>query len=70
MTGPSGDLLAYALYSDAARTVNWGDTIGVDTVHTIGNGSPQSLTVYGQIPKSQHPTPGAYTDTITVTLTF
>ena len=70
MTGPGGALLHYAMYSDANRTVNWGNTVGVDTVHSIGNGSAQSLTVYGQIPSGQHPTPGAYTDTITVTLTF
>ena len=70
MTGPGSDHLAYALYSDAARTVNWGNTIGTDTVHAVGNGAVQTATVYGQIPSGQHPTPGAYADTITVTLTF
>lgn len=70
MTGPGSALLAYNLYSDASRTVNWGNTVGVDTVAGIGSGSPQTLTVYGKVPAGQHPTPGGYSDTITVTLTF
>jgi spore coat protein U-like protein len=70
MTGPGGAFLGYSLFSDANRTVNWGNTIGVDTVAGTGNGTPQDLTVYGEIPIGQHPTPGSYNDTITVTLTF
>lgn len=31
MSGPGGALLAYALYQDAAHTINWGNTIGTDT---------------------------------------
>ena len=48
MTGPGGALLAYALYQDAAHTINWGNTIGTDTETGTGNGSGQTLTVYGQ----------------------
>lgn len=70
MTGPGGALLAYNLYSDSSHSVNWGNTIGVDTVAGVGSGSAQTLTVYGRTPAGQHPTPGGYTDTITVTLTF
>ena len=70
MTGPSSALLAYNLFSDASRTVNWGNTVGTDTVHVIGTGAAQSLTVYGEVPSGQRPTPGAYADTITVTVTF
>jgi spore coat protein U-like protein len=70
MTGPGGALLAYNLYSDSSRTTNWGNTVGVDTVAGVGNGNVQALTVYGRVPAGQHPTPGGYTDTITVTLTF
>ncbi|HEY1962774.1 MAG TPA: spore coat U domain-containing protein [Rhizomicrobium sp.] len=70
MTGPSGASLAYNLYSDAGRTINWGNTIGVDAVHGTGNGAAQTMTVYGTVPVGQHPTPGGYVDTITVTLTF
>jgi spore coat protein U-like protein len=70
MTGPAGALLTYALYSDSGRTTNWGNTVGTDTVSGIGNGSAQPLTVYGQLAASQYLAPGAYTDTITATVTW
>ena len=70
MTGPSSSLLAYSLYSDSARSVNWGQTVGTDTVSGTGNGSAQSLTVYGLLPGAQYVNPGSYTDTITATVTY
>jgi len=70
MTGPAAALLSYALFSDAARTVNWGQTIGTDTVTGTGNGSVQAITVYGQAAAAQYVAPGAYTDTITATVTY
>lgn len=70
MTGPSSSYLGYGLYSDAARTANWGATAGVDTVAGTGNGTAQSITVYGRIPASQFVRPGSYTDTITATVTY
>lgn len=70
MTGPGGATLGYALYSDGARTVNWGNTVGTDTVAGTGTGSAQTLTVYGRIPAGSLPAPGAYTDTITATVTY
>jgi spore coat protein U-like protein len=70
MTGPGSALLGYDLFSDSARTVNWGQTIGTDTVTGTGNGSAQALTVYGQVAAGQYLAPGAYTDTITATVTY
>ena len=70
MTGPASALLGYALFSDAARTVNWGQTVGTDTVTGTGNGSAQAITVYGQTAATQFVAPGAYTDTITATVTY
>ncbi len=70
MTGPSGALLAYGLYSDAGFTSNWGNTIGSDTVAGTGNGSAQALTIYGGIYIDQFVTPGGYDDTITATVTY
>lgn len=70
MTGPASALLNYTLFRDAARTLNWGNTVGTDTLHVIGTGVAQNSTVYGRIPAAQAPTPGSYSDTITVTLTF
>lgn len=62
--------LNYALYRDAARTLNWGQTVGTDTLAGTGNGNAQVSTVYGQVPAGQFPAPGAYTDTITATVSF
>jgi spore coat protein U-like protein len=70
MTGPSATLLNYGLFQDSAHSVNWGDTVGTDTVAGTGNGLGQSLTVYGQVPAGQFVESGAYTDTITATVTY
>jgi spore coat protein U-like protein len=70
MTGPGGTLLRYKLCRDAARTRNWGNTVGVDTVSGNGIGSAQLWSVFGQLPDSQSVRPGNYSDTITATVTF
>jgi spore coat protein U-like protein len=70
MTGPASALLGYALFSDSARTVNWGQTIATDTVTGTGNGSAQAITVYGQAAAAQYVAPGSYADTITATVTY
>jgi spore coat protein U-like protein len=71
MAGPSGAYLAYGLYSDAGRSVAWGDGGGLGTtIPGTGSGSAQSLTVYGRAPGGVLPTPGAYSDTVVVTLTY
>ena len=64
------DALRYGLYQDAARVQVWGDTVGVDTVHAQGIGTPQPLTIYGQIPASQQVPAGQYSDVITVRVYF
>ena len=70
MTGPRGALLNYGIYSDAARTVNWGNTAATHWMTGSGNGTTQSVTVYGQIPAGQSIAPGSYSDTIVATLTY
>lgn len=62
--------ISYAMYSNAGRTMNWGNTVGTDTVPGTGNGAAQSYTVYGRVPPQTTPAPGTYTDTITVTVTY
>jgi len=70
MTGtPSGNL-AYALYRDAARTLNWGNVIGTDTVAGTGTGGIQPYTVYGQIVAGLTPVAGSYNDTVLITITY
>jgi len=60
----------YSLYTTSARTTVWGNTVGIDTVGAMGNGASQSYTVYGRVPAQTTPAPAAYTDTITVTVTY
>ena len=50
--------------------MNWGNTVGTDTVSGTGNGNAQTLNVYGQIGSQTTPQPGAYADTVNVTVTF
>jgi spore coat protein U-like protein len=65
-----GEQITYGLYRDAARILPWGETAGVDTLSGVGDGSAQPLTVYGRAPAQATPSPGTYTDTIVVTLTY
>jgi spore coat protein U-like protein len=70
MTGPASALLGYALFRDTARSLNWGNTVGTDTLTGTGSGSAQALTVYGLVAANQSVSPGAYADTITATITY
>jgi spore coat protein U-like protein len=70
MTGSSGDLIRYELYQDSSRTVRWGNTVNTDTVSGTGNGAVQTNTVYGRVAPQTTPTPGSYSDTITVNVTY
>jgi spore coat protein U-like protein len=62
--------LNYQLYSDAAHSAIWGETVGTDTVVGSGTGLAQNHTVYGSIPAAQLVPAGNYTDTITVTVSY
>jgi spore coat protein U-like protein len=62
--------LQYTLSSDAAHSVNIGQTIGTDTIAGTGNGSVQTITIYGQILANQYVVPGVYSDTVTATITY
>jgi spore coat protein U-like protein len=65
-----GNTINYSLYTDAARSVVWGNTVATDTVSATGSGAAQSYTVYGRVPPQTTPAPATYTDTITVTVTY
>lgn len=64
------DLLNYSLYRDAARTLNWGSTVGTDTLAGTGTGAAQSIPVYGRIPGGQVVPAGSYGDTISLVVTY
>jgi spore coat protein U-like protein len=69
------DTLAYNLYTDAARTIVWGDGGGGSSVVSnsfligLGNTS-RTHTVYGRIPALAGATPGVYADTIIATVVW
>jgi spore coat protein U-like protein len=62
--------VSYSLYTSAARSVVWGNTVGTDTVSGSGSGLGQSYTVYGRVPSQTVPPPATYSDTIVVTVTY
>jgi spore coat protein U-like protein len=70
ITGGGSDLLNYSLFRDAAHLLNWGNTVGTDTLALVGTGLPVGSTVYGNIAAQQNVSVGSYADTITVTVTF
>ncbi|MFN3465404.1 MAG: spore coat U domain-containing protein [Terricaulis sp.] len=67
----SGDTatLNYVLYQDDQRSVLWGDT-GADRLSGTGDGTPDTIDVYGRVPMQQSAPAGAYTDTIIVTVSW
>ena len=61
----------YQLFSDQNRTVPWGDgTNGTTTLGGTGAGTAQSITIYGRVPQQPTPQAGAYSDTVTATITY
>lgn len=70
MQGSDALGLKYALYRNSSRTLNWGNTVGTDTVLGTGSGAAQTITIYGQVAAGQHIAPSSYADTIVVTLFY
>ncbi|WP_422017335.1 spore coat U domain-containing protein [Roseateles sp.] len=63
--------LGYQLYLDTGRSTVWGDgTASSSTSAGTGTGSTQTLTIYGRLPSLANVVPGAYTDTVTVTVSY
>lgn len=65
----SGQFITYGLYRDSARSLPWGDSAGVMFGGT-GTGLAQNLAVYGRVPAQTTPSPGSYSDTVAVTVTY
>jgi spore coat protein U-like protein len=70
MTGPGGNTMGYSLFQDLTHLVNWGQTIGTNTVASLGTGLAVPFTVFGFVPSQTTAPAGTYSDTITVTVTF
>ncbi len=63
-------VLNYALFQDANHIHHYGTTLGQNTLHQLGTGSAQVITIYGQIPINQLVETGSYSDTVTILVTF
>jgi spore coat protein U-like protein len=70
ISGGGTETLDYDLYQDVTHLINWGATVGTDTLASIGTGLSVALPVYGVIPASQNVPVGSYSDTVTVTITY
>ena len=69
MTSPASATLDYTLFRDGARTVNWGNTVGTDTLISQGNGTAVQYGVFGRMSAGQSGNPAVYSDTIIATIT-
>ncbi|MDH4226677.1 MAG: spore coat U domain-containing protein [Deltaproteobacteria bacterium] len=71
MKDAGANLLNYTLYWDAGSTQVAGSVSGgAATASITGNGAVQAQGLYGVIPGGQAAVPGAYTDTVGVTVTY
>ncbi|MGZ3409001.1 MAG: Csu type fimbrial protein [Xanthobacteraceae bacterium] len=68
LTGPNSATVNYGLFIDSGHSSNWSNAANANS--QTGNGDQQSYTIYGRIPAQTTPEPGAYTDTIAVTVTY
>ena len=69
--GPSSNKLRYHLYTDAARSIEWGTTAGTNEVAGTGTGGAQTTTVYGTVGAGSYGSaPGSYSDIVTFTITY
>lgn len=64
------ETVTYGLYQDPARSLPWGETIGSNTLAGVGTGLVQGYTIYGRVPAQPTPSPGTYSDTVVVTVTY
>jgi spore coat protein U-like protein len=64
------ETITYGLYQNSARSQPWGSTTGTNTIAGTRTGGNQALTVYGRVASQTTPTPGTYTDSVVVTVTY
>lgn len=66
----TGDRIGYQLYRDSGRTLSWGLVADGLATTSAGSGTAQSFTVHGRVPPQATPRPGAYSDTVVVSVTY
>ncbi|WP_128971318.1 Csu type fimbrial protein [Bradyrhizobium tropiciagri] len=74
----AGNFISYNLFTDAAHTNPWTTATSSTTCTTTngcflgtGNGSAQTINIYGDVPATgTAPNTGTYTDTVVMTITY
>ena len=70
MIDGDGNLLAYTLFSDAQRSVVWGNTVGTGLGYVALTSAGADQTVFGRITANQDVPAGMYTDSVLATIAF
>jgi spore coat protein U-like protein len=65
--GGGSEFIAYNLYTDLSRSALWQ---GATLVSRTGTGNAQSIDVAGRVPAQTTPSPGTYTDSVVMTVTY
>lgn len=65
----SGALVTYGIFQDAARTIAWGNQQSNDLNVAAATGLTQVFPAFGRVP-AQRATPGTYSDTVLVEVTY
>lgn len=69
MSDGATSFLSYALYTDAARTATWGNTLATGNA-VVGSGNYADVPVYGRVAAGQNRPNGNYSDLVTIAYTF
>lgn len=69
MINATGAYVPYDLFSNAARSQFWGNTLGSNTVSATGTAANVAHAVYGRVPSTNFPA-GTYTDTVTARVVY
>jgi spore coat protein U-like protein len=64
------DILAYNLYTSAARNLVWGDGSGGSAVMATNKNAVSDLPIFGSMPAGQDAAVGSYADNIVVSVEF
>jgi spore coat protein U-like protein len=70
MMKSGANTLTYNIYTNASRTIVWGDGHGGSSTQTAYKNSTTTLDLFGQIPAGQDVANGLYTDSLIVTVNF
>lgn len=63
------DSVGYSLYQDSSRTLPWGN-LPANSVSGSGTGTERTFSVYGLVPANLNATPGDYSDSVQITVTY